>query len=355
MKRIRFFRNFVIFFQVFIIQNSFCFTKNFSVENIILDRFKCLPSNGDVSFELESQLMNYENIYMTLLASWLAHETLPEYRLKQLRNWGFYKHFDLLKDGYGHRGYVAIHNDFVLLAFRGTESRKDYISNALFFQTNFSKEMKKSNSFIHKGMADTFLELKKQTLKIMTLPEIKKKPIVLAGHSLGGVMATLFAVKLFNEGYDVRHIYTAGMPKIGNQGVQKHINGLIGEKLLSVSLSTDLTPMVPPQRESATIFSKIITKYLSFFRFILRKTVEGTNYEINPGQLFVLRNNAENNLMTIEKEISFKEREYRYFKEISRKLQYSTDSNELLKFIKSRFQSHHPDNYICGLSKILSQ
>ncbi|HSU67742.1 MAG TPA: lipase family protein, partial [Tepidisphaeraceae bacterium] len=48
------------------------------------------------------------------------------------------------------------------------------------------------------------------------LPHTSSARVWVTGHSLGGAMATLAALRLATEGLDVRGVYTFGSPRVGN-------------------------------------------------------------------------------------------------------------------------------------------
>ena len=323
----------------------------FSSSNVVVENFKCLPEKNS-RFD-PNTASSLDNLYMMMLASWLAHEKKSESRREQLHAWGFNKHVDLLRDTYGHRAYVAINENYVLLVFRGTQTANQYISNALFYQMNFSRAIGVRGAKTHRGMAGVFVKYRKRVFKAIEALNLQNKPIILAGHSLGGVMATFFGYKLQKLGYNVRKIYTAGQPKLGNSILRNAIENQMGDKIISLSLNTDITPMVPPAKTSARYFSDIISAKLRPLRYFFYRLVLRLNYEHNPGKKLVLTRHKNTGEAYIEQDTNSNRREVSFWKDISARLSKRSNMKEISDYLKSKFDSHHPDNYICGLTELM--
>lgn len=323
---------------------------SFSSNNIVVDNFKCTPDQN-INFNLES-LDSTGNLYLTLLSSWLAHEKEPSNRKKQLEAWGFERHINILKDGYGHRGYLAETKDYTLISFRGTQTKDDYISNALFYQTDFSKELGIEGAKTHRGMAGVYRNAEKETFKaLQSLGISKSKPIIMTGHSLGGTLAILYGYKLKSQGYNIKAIYTAGSPKVGNKELAKEIEGKLSDRHFSVSMSSDITPMVPPAKTSALSFSSIISRNNKILRSLIYNMVVGLDFVPTPGKHLKLFDTKEDSSLELNENL--KESEIAYWREISTQLSDRSNLEQVVRFIQSRFVTHHPDYYICGLNKLL--
>lgn len=70
---------------------------------------------------------------------------------------------------------------------------------------------------IHKGFYDSWRSLRAQTIIVLNELGCNNKPIRMTGHSLGAAIATIAAFELLAEGYRVKHVYTFGQPRIGNE------------------------------------------------------------------------------------------------------------------------------------------
>jgi hypothetical protein len=109
-------------------------------------------------------------------------------------------------------GFVAAQSDVAIVAFRGTESIGNALTDveaALIRQTIFP-------GLVHYGFARA-AEVVYPIVRTLLTAMDRKLPIWVTGHSLGGAMATLVAHRLAHEGFPVRAIYTYGSPRPGDR------------------------------------------------------------------------------------------------------------------------------------------
>lgn len=69
--------------------------------------------------------------------------------------------------------------------------------------------------------------------------------ITVAGHSLGGAVATLLGMRLRDVGYEV-DIYTYGAPRVGNEALARYITHQKGGQDYRVTHAADLVARLPP-------------------------------------------------------------------------------------------------------------
>lgn len=69
--------------------------------------------------------------------------------------------------------------------------------------------------------------------------------ITIVGHSLGGAMATLMALALHNQGFNVVNVVTFASPRVGNAAWRELYNAALGEATMRVVAAGDLVPLVP--------------------------------------------------------------------------------------------------------------
>lgn len=111
-----------------------------------------------------------------------------------------------------------------IIVFRGSSQLKDWMTNLTLQETDF---LKKGN--VHKGFYSGvklfFKTMKKQDsilsrkLKYTNKTHGKNTKIILAGHSLGGALATLAGCLLIEHGFDKDDIevYSYGAPPVGDE------------------------------------------------------------------------------------------------------------------------------------------
>ena len=121
-----------------------------------------------------------------------------------------------------------------IMLFRGT-----YKWSELWTEVKFGNSMWKDDAFIHKGFDEYFKSIESD---IIECSECRKINIV-AGHSLGGVMAILTS-DLINEYFDYSPcVFTYGSPRIGNE----EFNRLFENKpIYRIHNTNDIITMIPP-------------------------------------------------------------------------------------------------------------
>jgi triacylglycerol lipase len=106
-------------------------------------------------------------------------------------------------------GVVVVDERIIVIAFRGTDDLKDWLSN-------FNILPNPSAEWVHTGFKQALDSLWGEVRSIIRLHS-KPREIFLTGHSLGGAIATLAAVRLENEGVHVAGLYTFGQPPVGGE------------------------------------------------------------------------------------------------------------------------------------------
>ena len=116
-------------------------------------------------------------------------------------------------DSDGTQAILVSADEFIVLAFRGTEamSVKDIKSDLKAKMVEFETQGK-----IHSGFKEAYekVEIDVQE-KISSIDECKEKPLFITGHSLGGALATVAAKKL-NHSAGIAACYTFGSPRVGD-------------------------------------------------------------------------------------------------------------------------------------------
>jgi hypothetical protein len=109
-------------------------------------------------------------------------------------------------------GFVGILDKFILLAFRGTQSFANFLTDVeatLVSQAPYPGR-------VHSGFANAVEEVLPYVQRLLP-SSARTKSFCVTGHSLGGAMATLASVRLANAGYKIRAVYTYGSPRVGDR------------------------------------------------------------------------------------------------------------------------------------------
>ena len=188
-------------------------------------------------------------------AWWLAESALlsyddPEHVQSWFERAGFALHGVQPLHGNGStQCYVAVNNDAVIVAFRGTEvllrsSSRGFAGKGidvvrdLVVNAEIGVHVLAENCWAHSGFARGLEEV----LETQLLPFLDRyaigRTVWLTGHSLGGALATMAAYRLPR----IAGIYTFGAPRVGNAGFAQALNG----PLWRFCNELDIVPTIPP-------------------------------------------------------------------------------------------------------------
>ncbi|MBN2984962.1 MULTISPECIES: lipase family protein [Cohnella] len=132
------------------------------------------------------------------------------------------KSFDRSRERFG---FILESDREILIAFRGTISTSDWVSDALAYQVPCPYA--KNAGQTHQGFTQIYRSARAQIVAALKrLPP--DKPIYATGHSLGGALATLCALDLASrsEGRPPT-VYTYGAPRVGDPAFVKAFNGKV--------------------------------------------------------------------------------------------------------------------------------
>jgi pimeloyl-ACP methyl ester carboxylesterase len=110
-----------------------------------------------------------------------------------------------------HDGFVAVDDAKILVVFRGTNDAFDWLTNAQIAQVADDAYPGRVHAGFREAMAGLWPELAP-----LLPPPAAGLPVLVAGHSMGGALATLAAHRLQNAEYDVHAVHTFGSPRVGD-------------------------------------------------------------------------------------------------------------------------------------------
>jgi hypothetical protein len=108
-------------------------------------------------------------------------------------------------------GFVAPLDDITVLAFRGTASIENWLTDGQAAQTKDPAYPGK----VHQGFAGAMRGIWPDLVQKLP-PPTSTIPLWVTGHSLGAALATLAAVRLQAARFAVRAVYTYGSPRVGD-------------------------------------------------------------------------------------------------------------------------------------------
>jgi hypothetical protein len=139
------------------------------------------------------------------------------------------------------QGQGTIHNQDHVVAFRGTNSLADALTDLTCHTTNSH-----NGQAVHTGFQRTFASLKLSLYDYFNQTEVKKQQGIVhcVGHSLGGGLATLAADWIKTEFNKTVYLYTFGCPRVGKKDFAVHHSARV-DKMFRCVHGADPVPKVP--------------------------------------------------------------------------------------------------------------
>lgn len=134
------------------------------------------------------------------------------------------------------QGFITATDDHLVIVFRGTESIRDWLQNIDLGQTAGL------GGKVHTGFKEGVDSVWTRVTDILKRLRHKKQAIWIAGHSLGGALATLAARRL-PAAHKPFEVATFGQPRVGNAGFGEGYR-LRHNRYVN---NHDIVPSVPPR------------------------------------------------------------------------------------------------------------
>lgn len=131
-------------------------------------------------------------------------------------------------------GFVAESKDAIVVAFRGTGSLQDFESDADFFQVPFPYV--KQGGKTHRGVTHIYQSARNELIQtVKNLPARKK--LWITGHSLGGALATLFALDVAaNTRFKHPRLVTFASFRVGDPAFASRFNQTVKNSVRIVNV-----------------------------------------------------------------------------------------------------------------------
>ncbi|NEW07574.1 lipase family protein [Paenibacillus sp. SYP-B3998] len=140
-------------------------------------------------------------------------------------------------------GYMLESKDTIVIAFRGSNTRSDWISDVIARQNKFP--YMRDSGLVHRGFLSIYKSARKKIISTLSKLSPQKKLFV-TGHSLGGALATLCAVDIVaNTPFESPCVYTFASPRVGNAVFAKTFDRQIATRHRIYNVN-DLVPQLPP-------------------------------------------------------------------------------------------------------------
>ena len=144
--------------------------------------------------------------------------------------------------------------DCICVAFRGSCNLRDWIQDFKARPRHPRKGLIWSDAYeveaeVHEGFYEDAESISADLLQ--TIGNIQHStfnaqcPIFVTGHSKGGAEATLFALELKRQKFNIAGIYLFGCPRVGNRAFSNIYNETLYEETFRVVNENDIVPRVP--------------------------------------------------------------------------------------------------------------
>jgi hypothetical protein len=158
------------------------------------------------------------------------------------------------------QAFVASTKDAVFVSFRGTESVDDAIADAKAIGAERFTFQDGGYAMVHEGFKEAVdsldglgvkkfsdnpstLSMTEEVKRLMQGPPARK--LYVTGHSLGGAMATLFSMKMADQGMKPEAMYTIGSPRVGMQSFMARFDALLEDRAFRMVNYSDTVTRAP--------------------------------------------------------------------------------------------------------------
>jgi len=139
------------------------------------------------------------------------------------------------------QGFVALNDNHVVLAFRGTDEPADWLTN---LNSRMRREQK---GFVHEGFAVALDSVWVDVMSLLNYARRLNQAVWVTGHSLGGALATLAASRLPIHLRPTR-VATFGQPRVADSRFSTNYDrDGVGARHLRFVNHLDVVPTVPPR------------------------------------------------------------------------------------------------------------
>ena len=210
------------------------------INKVRYGRNDVLPSSV-FGFDEKAQTHTLKNAMTLADIAHLAYLN-PDYIESQLTIWK-YDFFEWIENkDVDTQSFIAGKDNHIVVCFRGTASRTDWITDANLFKT----DSRDGKGRVHRGFKKALDGVWDQIAENLSSIDRDKK-IYFIGHSLGAALAQLAAYRQATLDVDrIAGVYVYGSPRIGNKDYKEAYDILLSEKTFMHINNTDLVTRVPP-------------------------------------------------------------------------------------------------------------
>lgn len=213
---------------------------------------------------MPTKLDPFDNSFSPLKANLLAQASKLAYESglsieKACKDFGFEKARYIQNKDTSTEGFVASSNDFIVVAFRGTQEWQDWLTDARFVKTE--GKLGECHSGFHKAYQSIEEDLKsaidycrkevnhplfvKNNLLSKLDKRVQPQSIWFTGHSLGAAIATIAVGQRIVKSLPVDGLYTFGSPRVYDWDASIKFDQALGNKAFRFVNNVDIVTRVP--------------------------------------------------------------------------------------------------------------
>lgn len=141
------------------------------------------------------------------------------------------------------QGFAMANDDCIVIAFRGTESKKDGLTDAEIKRTTPDYD---TSIEVHDGFNNGLSTVYNALINFIDSANNKNKSLWITGHSLGAALAVLATFRLAKiNNARIMGLYTFGQPRVGNIAFAKAFDALLATKTYRLVNNNDIVTEVP--------------------------------------------------------------------------------------------------------------
>jgi len=189
--------------------------------------------------------LSWFNSRSLALACKAVYEKQDDVLLKTLNKWGFTNNLLISEPKHDVQLFIASSDKVIVVCFRGTESKKDWIVNlnAAGKERDYGK--------VHKGFYEAFESVESQIdTFIEQQVHLQDKKLFICGHSLGGALALMMTAEMaFNDKLYHKQfsgLATYGQPLLGNKKFKNSVLSSFSSQYARFANTGDIVTNIPP-------------------------------------------------------------------------------------------------------------
>jgi len=140
--------------------------------------------------------------------------------------------------------YIAGDARSLVVAFRGTSSLRDWLTDAEIKQWSWNIFSCAGSEKLHAGFAKAFIAVKDQLFAKLIEYRKTNQYVTFTGHSLGGALA-MVAAQWWAEAGFASGLYTFGQPRVWNSAGARMFERIAGKFAWRMVHAEDVVPRVP--------------------------------------------------------------------------------------------------------------